>query len=443
VTGVETMKQQSTCEDSSWVRHLFLSLRSEGYVVARSGTDDIDAVYLPALNQIWIDQTGSLGYAAALRAHEFFHADSSFMQPPMLHPLRNYLLNVKDRPNLRDFEDVVESLVTAVLPVLEGRPPVRKLIAPTDGGYEILAGQYLELARSLARHARKDVARPVIQSLRMINFLLMHVRPFAAGTAGYLVQLLSHRELAQPWANCWELFFVMYGWLADTLQRSPHARSRFLLAPPLDPHRCVGEMLIFLSGALLTGIDRPTRLTPTIPALLGLLSMGGLFVLPVLTVTHGKGRGRVRVSVIHSTRRDVGLVRGAIETQRAMGRLRQAVGVDCPTAPLFSDLLKVVMPFRVSTSSTRVPECICALLRFLSQRIASVIGKRPTCPGCEMALRDPMVAAAAGHVANMPSEQREAFLAAAQEYERWLLTEGVTNQPYATSITVTKSYRYL
>jgi len=424
------------------IRRLFMELHKKGYALAqRDG--DIDAVYLPALNQVWLTEHTESRPDIPVLAHEFFHADACFLQPSMLHPLRNYLLDTDDRPTTKEFEDIVESLAAVILPILGGRPSTRWSIVATQSDYQVLAEQYLALARSLAHVARKSVRKPTVQALLAINFLLMHVRPFSVGVGNYSAQLLRRKQLSHAWSNRWELFAELHRVLSNAWRRSPLAKTRFMLAPPVDPHRCIGEMLIFLSGACLAVVERPNRVTHAVPSLLGIMSMGSLMVMPVVRISQGKNVCRARVSVVHSTRRGQTYIRQIIDLHDAIVGVRHSCGLDCPAVRLFCEILSLVKPFRASNSRTRLVDCANSLLKLLPQRIGGITRKIPTCPNCKLVLRDPAILAAAHHVAVVPPQQRSAILTAVEAYESWLLTRCVQDRVCGHPVRVTKAYRYL
>ena len=391
----------------------------DGYALTHSSGRP-NAVYLPALQQVWVQESAAPEAAAAILAHELLHVYSTGLQPAMLHPLRNHLLGVDQRPNAREFRDIVESLAAVLLPVLQGRPAAKRSIVATKDGCAELAVLYIDIARQLAASSSQTRRQCIREALYGVGFVMMHVVPFREGQATYVLHLLKKCKPRTPWTTRWDLFLQLHAELAQRQRVLPRARDAFSLAMPVDVHRTIGEAAMFLSGALLSAKHRPEQFIGAVPTIALVLTMGSLTVLPLIYLDRTKRGYGARIRVIHTTSRSEPKVRRVVAEQTKQLARKEAAGKSCFATTLLLETLQNTLPFRLSHDRSRLAGCLASLLDSLPSRFRQFVTSRPCCPGCQMLLGDPHVRAAADHVARMPTSQRDAFLAMAEGYEGWL-----------------------
>jgi len=396
-------------------------LAQDGYTLTSKG-EDADAVFLPALNQIWALESADAGEMAALLAHELGHAGSVGLQPAMLHPLRNHLMGIEFRPSAREFRDIAESVLAVLMPLHAGQLPTEESLLLIPKEYRALALGYLRLARKLARHPPGDGYERVGEALHAIVLLMLHIVPFARNQAAYVLKLLAKCRTPKPWIERYDLFLQLHRELAECCQRLPRARDSFLVTLPIDTHRAVGDMLMFLDGGLRAAAERREQLIGTIPTMLGVLTLGSLYVLPVITIRRTRQGYRARIGVTHSTSRSEPPVAAALEVQARRLARSEAGGVPCQATALMIEILEQTKPFRTSKAPERMGKCLRSLLAFLPAAVTRAYQGTMVCEGCKATLGAPTVRGAAQHVMAMPPAERAAFLAAAGGYESWLQT---------------------
>jgi len=425
---------------------LLRSLRNQAYAFSESSKGP-DAVYLPALNQVWAFESTSPQEKARVLGHEFLHASLAYSQPAMLFPLRNRLMGLKTPPTEETFQDIAESTVMTLVPVLEGQVPSEDCFPIKKKDVHKLGVGYLALARKLARLSAVGSQERVPEALRAIAILMMHVVPRIPGQGAYVLRFLRRCRLMSPWIDKWDLFLQLHSGLANIWRDESRARECFYLMPPVDVHRLVGDMVIFLSGALNTAAQRPAQLVGAIPAMLGILTFGIFQVMPIVTLSRSIRGLRARIAVVHSTSRSKSRIEAMAALQDRHFQRSLAEGRRCEARALITEVWELVLPFIKSSDRARVPLCLRGLLRFFPERAAALSNTPLACEGCQATLRMHDVICALRHISLMPKRHRKAFMRAAECYENWLRTECVNEilslAGYNVVLRTAKAYKYL
>lgn len=396
-------------------------------------------MYIPHMNQVVLVEQDQPAQTIRILAHEFSHAHVHYMQPASLYPLRCHLSEEDVEPILSNYEDIVESLAGITLPLVHDRISLTDIQGSTEGRFGSLARGYLIAARRFSRTAASTVADPVMEALHGVAILMTHVVPAKPGQAKQVLRMLKQLQLADSWSGRFDLFIKLYMAIAG----SPPHESSFVLAMPIDIHRDLGDMLIFLSGALNAAVDRPGRLIGSIPSLLNLWTFGSFNIVPVISIGREGPSYRFHVNVIHSSSRAEARTNSIIDVQSNLFRQSRAAKAPCLATDLFVSILRSTTPFRISSRTTRLGECIEFLLDFMPARAKRLLKNPSRCPRCQRVFKDITIRGALSHVARMPSEHKSAMLEASSGYEEWLLTDCLKNIAGEVPFKVKKAYAYL
>jgi len=257
------------------------------------------AKFLPGLGQIWIMPDCPPDFLPLVQAHEVQHYSLCAFQVSQLMPLKHALLD-RLMPAPDRFDDIIEASYVLGLTLASGFPPDPACFPPAPEEDLALASVMAQLATGLADAAALSVdkRKASAEAGKALLLLLHHVFPERAGVGPIVLQWIERVRLPQPWRDTWHLWSMLHLGLELALKESAESPP-FSLTLPADPHRYVGEMLIFLSHALQPIPERKQAVLITFPAFLDVLMLGSLSCIPVIRMAERDGRLEAAVSVIH------------------------------------------------------------------------------------------------------------------------------------------------
>ena len=381
------------------------------------------AEFLPALGQIWVFPDCPESLLELVLDHEKYHYNTCALQPSHLLPLRHALL-CRPLPEPDRFNDIMEASYVLGLTLAAGLPPAPEFFPPSTGAPRRLAERLALRAQSLATTAAPslDSRQASIEAGKALLTLMHHVVPRKTGAGARIVGYIEKINPTEPWSDQWHLWQQLYRECHTRLMNSRKA-TPFTLALPMDPHRLVPEMLIFLAHALAPIPERREAVLMTFPALVNVLTLASATLIPVIRLT---GKGNERIAEISSIRGDAHterLVQAAAGVQSARQEGLHKRGIDCICTQFYADFLRDSAPLRLSQKPHLHVKLIECVIR--NVKSAGFQSQKTTCRWCEETLKAPTVRQAIEAVDYLLPKEGRALVKGAEHYEKWLLSKGV------------------
>lgn len=341
------------------------------------------ALYLPALGQIWMLPECPAQLMIQIQSHELRHYGDCSLQPAHLLHLRSVLLD-RGFPEPHRFNDLIEACYVVGLTLEAGFPPLPRHFPPADQGTRVLAKKISDLAGKLARSAKPHVDKSAakIEAAHAVILLLRHVIPTKAFDGDRILSLIRRLRAASDWQNRWELWPMLQRNVFEYLSQAKEAPCG--LAWPMDPHRSVAEMLVFLSHCSLPIPERRAAIEKTLPSLLSLLSLGSVVWIPFVQIEKKSGAYEARISIIESDE----LVRAHIEkvVQVLSESLEHSRNhrENCICLHLFVGILKSVRSCQPGSDSRSIKQCLSKILNEI--QIRKLRPRSFTCAACRQHL---------------------------------------------------------
>lgn len=383
-------------------------------------------LFLPALNQIWILPGCSRRLLTQIQSHEQHHFNFCAYQPAQLLHFRHVLLN-RAMPEPFRFNDIVEAGYTLGLTLDAGLPPHKHLFPPAPPAT-------LKLASMIAATGLRFSSSSSVKAGRIyrereatyaILLLLQHVVPNRSGCGTRIMEFMEKLPLPRGWKSRWDLWPRLHRGLFKVLKKTRHSASRppFALAWPMDPHRTVAEMLVFLSHCLLPIPERSEAALKTLPCLLNILSLGSLMFLPIIRFRERSGFYDAYVDFLQPSRDFDESVTKAIQMQvRVLRRVRQK-HVVCECISYFVQLLRRTAPFRRPACPSQMKLFLESILNTMD--VNRFRSSRFSCVSCRDHLTAPTVADALERIDLMLVSGKGPLLDLAAAYETWLLFDNI------------------
>jgi hypothetical protein len=386
----------------------------------------IRPVYHPALNQIWIERSALPEAQLTLAlAHEAIHAQGIGLQPAQLIPLRAELLGYVDRPDERCFDDIVETVCEASVWGLTrlGMQDLESMVSAAK--YPDLLAALLELAKRLAAAGQEDTqdVTRVKEAVMGLCLLLMHVVPYCPGLGPTILQRLGQFFIPPGWQERYQVFLYYYAELQRQWEQNTQLQEQMTLVLPMDIHRGVDDMVLFLSAALQVVHARPETVTAVLPTLLLLVTQATFVLLPVITLGKAGRRYGAKIQVVHSTSKSRKAPNRALERQRRIQAEAKNQGIVCGASPIFLALVETSLTFASSNKPDRVPECFQAILRMLPHLLRRHLTSRANCERCRQIFQGDVFDAALTTVMSMSRANYHAAVRAASSYQEFLVKD--------------------
>jgi len=386
-------------------------------------------VYYPALNQIWIDAKSlSKKEQILILAHESMHVYTISLQPAQLLPLRAELLGFVDRPNQKCFDDIVETVCDGSFWGLTrlGIADIEEVIA--EAKHPDLLAKLFELAKRLIKKQRSETGdeAQLKEAVLGLCLLLMHIVPHQARLGQKVLQQLLQFPILSTWQNRWQVYLYYYANLSKKLEQSRQLSKQITLVLPIDVHRCIADMIIFLSMALNAVYFRPVAVTAVFPTLLSLVTQGCFMLLPVIYLRKMDNNCTAEIRIVHNTSsRSKKTPNKAADLQLRMYAKFSEQGVICGAAPIFATLIEISERFAASSVPDRTAECFRDILHRLPSLLRKHISTSTTCEGCKRIFRGDIFCSAFEVIVDMSQENRRAMVDTARHYEVFLLGEAM------------------
>ena len=390
------------------------------YALARRG-QEILAQFLPALGQIWILPACPDSMLTQVLSHEMTHHNQCALNPSQNVHLRALLLN-RPLADPRSMTELVEAGYVLGLTLSAGLGPSPARFPPAPRRTRELAARIARLAVQLARtaHPQEHAMRAEVEATHALLMLLWHVIPARAGLGPSVITLLEKLPAPRQWRSRSDLWPMLHMGLLRALQQD-NAGTPVTLMSPMEPHRAVAEMLIFLSHALSPVPERIKAVGMCLPALLELLTFSSFAVIPVIRLIEKPSFIEARISMAGPDKMGEDVIRNVVRTQtEALQRCRQA-GVRCLCIEYLVEVLQRTALYRVRRRPGRLQRC---LREVLDQLHVERFGNGSfSCPLCAQHLRDRTVQGAVESIGLSLSGGRQRLLRVARYYERWLRTD--------------------
>ena len=376
------------------------------------------AQFLPALGQIWILPDCPDKLFTQIQAHEVQHHNDCSLQPAQLLHLRHVLLD-RPLPEPYRFHDLMEASYVFGLTIAAGFGPNPRHFPPALAPTRRLAMRMAQEAMRLAKSASPAVNREVActEAAHALLFLLHHVVPSKAGLGEMVLQEISCLMPVSGWHERSELWASLHVELQKRLGQTGSA-TPFQLALPIDPHRSVGEMLVFLAHCLQQIPERRELVMKTLPAWVGVLSFGSIVCIPVIRMQREGNSYKAAVSILHADDKSETAVQKATRTQATLLSRWQHEGVDCTCTRYVVRLFMATQRYRLSTDRDRIRDFLSYVMGHLA--VADFLHSDYSCASCKAYLLAPTVREAAETIKlNLPDAKRW-FVDTASLCETWL-----------------------
>ena len=439
----DTMNSRKTKRLFSKNNHLLAPL---AYYFQVGDDDCADAVYIPALNHVWIDASAEKEDIPALLDHETFHAYVSGLQPAHLLPLRGFIDKEDDYIGARRFEDISEALCEVALPARLGVVPEADSFPDKGKASLVLSKKIILSSHKLARLSEgfETFEEALYEAVLGVAFLLSHVVPFKILAGSTVIDCIDRIKLPK-WHNRWELFFALHRGLIRMLDRKKRLQKHFRVALHADAHRFLGDLLVFLDQILSAPHQ---KIVECFPSILDLASLGSFFVMPILRFQEKKRVYAAKATLVHSTSRGESKIRQIYQTQSAEFERSRRNGTPCVAAQLFTETLDLFRPFRTSNENNRVSQSMKAFVSHLPRMFHLMSPRTFSCPGCQVCFNTPSLISAYGILSSRNKNDFKSLIAAAEEHEDWLLKTSPelikeSLPVFEKPITIKKEYKYL
>jgi hypothetical protein len=403
------------------------------------------AKFVPALGQIWVLPTCPDSLLTRIQTHEIQHHNDCALQPSQLLHFRHVLLD-RPLPEPDRFTDLVEASYVLGLTVDAGFPPQPRYFPPAPLRIRQLARGIARVARHFANSAQPglETKRSQIEAARAVLFLLHHVIPAKAGVGGAVVREIARLRPSPGWREHSELWAALHMRLLQRLEQ-PQQSAPFRLALPIDPHRSLGEMLVFLAHCVQPIPERGEAVVKTLPTLISVLSFGSMICIPIVRVKRQGDRYTAEISVLHGDDESEESVQKVVGVQSALLRQWTQKGIDCACTRYLVGLLRATRRHRASSDPARIDRFLTYVLNHLM--VESFLRNHSSCRLCQENLRAPTVREAAETIQlNLPHARRW-LPHAARAYEAWLSSGCIDlicrNHGLTGRMSVVKKYRFL
>ena len=392
-------------------------VRLPSYAVACRG-GEVLAWFLPALGQIWIMPDCPDSLLTQVLSHEITHHNQCVMNPSQYVHLRALLLD-RPLPHPDCLNDIVEAGYILGLTLAAGLGPSAALFPPAPRRTKQLAARIARLAIELAKtaHPQDSSARPEVEAAHALLMLLWHVVPARPGLGNAILARLEQLSIRPGWQSRSELWPTLHVEMQKSLRRDP-IHLPLTLMSPMEPHRAVAEMLIFLSHVLSPIPERAQAVMACFPVLLEVLTFGSLSVIPVIRLVEKPSRIEARISIIRPTETSEAVIKTVVDTQTRLLQQCRQTGMSCHCLEYLVDVLQRTAPYRNSDRPRRVERCVQLLLEQFD--VASFSPKADSCPLCARHLKDPTVQSALQSIEFTLTTGRTRLLNAARSYGEWL-----------------------
>jgi hypothetical protein len=386
----------------------------------------IRPVYHPALNQVWIERSSLPEAQLTLAlAHEAVHAQSIGLQPAQLIPLRAELLGYVDRPNERCFDDIVETVCEASVWGLTrlGMKDIESMVSVAK--YPDLFATLLELAKRLAAEGQGDGedATRLKEAVMGLCLLLMHIVPYRPRLGPTILQRLGQFPILPSWQERYQVFLYYYAELQKEWEQNTQRQEQMTLVLPMEIHRGIDDMVLFLSAALQVVHSRSETFTAVFPTLLLLVTQATFVLLPIISLGKTGRRYGAKIQVVHSTSKSRQAPNRALDLQRRIEAEAKDHGVVCSASPIFLALVEVSQRFASSNKPNRIPECFQAILQMLPHLLKRHLTSRANCERCKQIFQGDVFDSALATVMGMSRADYRAAVRAASNYQEFLLKD--------------------
>ena len=381
-------------------------------------------VYFPAINQIWVNSLPPEENIVAL-AHEGMHVCTISLQPAQLLPLRAELLRLRDRPEAIHFDDIVET-VCEVNFWSETRLEISDIpFMIKEAKYPKFFEDVIEYAELIAKKAESNLTheKALKEAISGLCLLLMHLIPHNPNSGRSLIKAIYDIPVLKNWQNRWQVLYSLYFQLEAKWGKSPDLKRQFSIVLPIDNHRCIVDMIIFLSAVLKVVNYNPGVITAVFPVILLLLSQASFMVLPVIHVSDVDKDCKAIVDLIHTTGKSK--VADVIShTQQKANLTIRKKGIQCGANPISIKLLNESGRFERSSSKNRTWKFVEHILNILPGLVeTNIFKKKFNCSGCERIFEGEIFSSALNTIINMSDKTKLAVVDAAKAYDNFLLTD--------------------
>lgn len=389
-----------------------------------TGSKNSIALYHPAINQVWIFGSIAEDELALIHAHESMHMCTTSLQPPQLLLLRAELLGFVDRPGINCFDEIVETVGEACF-WAQTRLEIEDIpYMIQDAKYPDTFNAIIELGRRIASNAPEDLAeeKALKEAVVGLCILLMHIIPHHPDMGLELIQIIADLPLPKNCQNRWLIFQDLYLKLDGKWQKTNELKKLFTLALPIDSHRFVSDMVIFLFGALKVVHNKPEIITAVFPVLLSLLTQASFVLLPFIYIKKIKRKYEAEIKLVHSTSKSNEEPFGAASLQQEAFIKSKEKGILCGAAPVFVSLINESNKYRISDAKDRTYKCFGYLLEILPDLLKAHILTENNCPGCCAVFQGDIFESAIETIINISEGTRQKMIQSAKEYDKFLTT---------------------
>jgi hypothetical protein len=390
------------------------------YAVACRG-GEVLAWFLPAWGQIWIMPDCPDSMLTQVLSHEITHYNQCVLNPSQYVHLRALLLD-RPLPHPNCLNDIVEASYVLGLTLAAGLGPNTTLFPPAPRRTKQLAARIARLAIELAKtaHPGDGRARPEVEAAHALLMLLWHIVPARPSLGNAVLARLEQLSIPSGWRSRSELWPALHAEMQRSL-RQETIHLPLTLMSPMEPHRAVAEMLIFLSHALSPIPERVHVLTACFPVLLEVLTLGSLSVIPVLRLVEKSSRFEARISILRPAETTEAVIETVVEAQTRVLQQCQQAGIQCHCIEYLLAILHRTAPYRTSAEPRRLERCLQLLLEHFD--VERFSPKAFSCPLCSRHLTDAAVQSALQSIRLTLATGRTRLLRAARSYGEWLLTD--------------------
>jgi len=402
------------------------TMLSKGYRLpfGTSG-ENVDAIYCPAINQIWTLGRMTWDKIRLVLSHEFIHAFTSSLQPPRLLPLNSVLCGQQKDPWVEYFEDVVETIAEVYFQVSMGSPLTSRVKAYCKRArYPAVYAELAELWKKTVAKASEELPKSIAMELaiRGLCMLLTHIVPRQPQTGLVIIRAIQDILLPDRWRTSQDIWGTLYRRLDKKIATDETLRNQFTLTMPAGAHRYIADMVFFVAAAISKVELDPDTVTAVFPTLLELITQESFAVLPVICVSQIDGAPRAEVRITHTSYRS-----RRTADRVAFVQMKESVemGEVCCTTPIFAVLINRSRQFRLSNSKDRTYKCFETMLGLLPGLLKASLQRKTNCPGCLLLHREEVFQAGCETIMAMTSKYKRAFVKAAEGYGRFLKTENM------------------